>query len=146
MEQLLSQALAHLVLTSHHPRTAICVVVQVLSADGALLAACLHGACLALVHAGVPLRGILGGCAVSVLPHGEILLDPCAEEERTAQATVTLVYQCRHRAHGAMDPLLLLSHLCGHMTEAQFDICRAAGQEAALAVAMFQQSAMSRSV
>jgi exosome complex component RRP46 len=146
-EQLLSHTLAHVVLTAQHPRTAICVVVQVLADDGALLAAALHGACLALMHAGVPLRGMLGGCAAALMPDGQMLLDPCADEERAAQATVTCIFSVRRSAQGSLERQLLLSHTRGCVAdEAQHARCETAAREAAVAVQAFFRQACSRVV
>ena len=144
-EQLIAQALAHLVLTAHHPRMAICVVVQVLADDGALLAVAMHGACLALVHAGVPLRGMLAGCTAAVLVDGAVLLDPCADEERNAQAVVTSLFCVRMRAGGSLERQLILSHARGCVTaHAQHAACDGAAREAAACVTAFYRQAMER--
>lgn len=147
LEQLLCQTLEHLVLTADHPRTAISVVVQVLANDGALLAASLHGATLALVHAGVPMRGLLGACTVGVLPHGTVILDPSADEERAALAIATLAYVVRRCASGAYDRKLVLSHVCGCLASAdQYDVCLSAAQEAAICAVEFERTAVARTV
>lgn len=148
MEQLVSQALTHLVLTAHHPRTAICVVVQVLADDGSLLAVAMHGACLALMHAGVPMRGMLGGCTAAVLPDGTLLLDPCTDEERDAQAIVTSLYCVRQRAaDGGLERQLVFSHARGCVEDAaQHAACEDAAREASACVCAFYRQALTRVV
>ena len=146
LEQLVSQSLQHLVLVAMHPRTAVSVVVQVLADDGALVSTALHGACVALMHAGVPLRGMLAGCAIAILPDGAMLLDPSAAEEAEAQAVVTLAYLLRQRPDCGTKRQLLLSHMVGGVAPAQFDVCEKAAQEAAASVALFIRQSLERSV
>jgi exosome complex component RRP46 len=146
LEQLLCQTLQHVVLVALHPRTAISIAVQVLANDGALIAAALHGACVALMHAGVPLRGMLGGCTVAVLPDGSMLLDPTAAEEEEARSVVTLAYLIRQTAEGAPERQLILSHMRGVCTAEQYEVCKTAAQEAAGASAAFFRQALARSV
>ena len=146
-EQLLSQTLSHLVLKAMHPRTAISVVVQVLSDDGSLLATALHGACLALTHAGVPLRGMLGGCAAALLPDGTALLDPCAEEEKEAQAVMSVAFLLRRRLDGSSERQLLLSHMRGCVTaSAQQETLQAVAAEASECAVAFMRTALTRVV
>ncbi len=92
IEQLLVQALRHIVVLAAYPRTAISVVVQVLASDGSLLAVAMHGVCVALMHAGVPMRGMMGSCAIAVSADGDLLLDPTADEERGAFAGLLTIY------------------------------------------------------
>ena len=147
MEQLLNQTLSHLVLVAQHPRTAISVVVQVLADDGSLLATALHGACLALAHAGVPLRGMLGSCTSVLLADGAILLDPCVEEERDAQAVVTLAFQLRQCADGTQDRQLLLSHMRGALSAAsKHDVLQHISAEAAGCATTFMRTTLTRQV
>lgn len=145
LEQLICQTLQHVVLGALHPRSAISLVVQVLADDGALIATALHGACVALMHAGVPLRGMIGGCALAVLSDGAMLLDPCAEEEAAAQAVVTLAYLVRQLSDGT-ERLLLLSHMRGVVAPAQYELCQHAAQEAALCATQFFRQALTRIV
>lgn len=146
MEQILAQTLEHLILLHLYPRACIQLVVQTLRSDGSFLAAALHGCCVAMMHAGIPLRGMLAGCTVALLPDGTALLDPCLDEELAAAAVVTLGYQLRRTLEGASERQLLLSHVRGAVTEAQYEECEAAAQEAAACVAAFCRQAMERSV
>jgi exosome complex component RRP46 len=146
-EQLLCQTLSHLVLTAQHPRTAISVVVQILSDDGSLLSAALHGMCLALAHAGIPMRGMLGSCTLAVTSDEAVLLDPCVDEERDAQAVVTLAYQVRQRADGSSEQQLLLSHMRGALSaESQYDSMQHVAAEAAACATSFMRTTLTRQV
>ena len=146
MEQLIVQTLQHVVLVALHPRTAISLVVQVLADDGSLLSAALHGCCVALMHAGVPMRGMLGSCTIAMLPSGGALLDPTASEEAEAEAVVTLAYVVRELADGSAERQLLLSHMRGSLAPAQYETCQHAAQEAAVCLTGFFRQALARSV
>ena len=145
MEQLLAQTLAHLIITAALPRAAISVVVQVLADEGSLLAAAIGGVCVALMHSGVPLRGVLGACTVAILPDGGALLDPCAEEEREATAVATLAYLMREGADGSPSRQMLLSHMRGTTTQAEYGLCAQAAEQAVSCVADFYRTAFERS-
>ena len=56
MQYTISSAFASTVFTQFYPHSTITIVLHVLSQDGALLAACLNAATLALVDAGVPMK------------------------------------------------------------------------------------------
>ena len=90
--QLLQRTLEPVVLSALHPHTAISIVVQVLSLDGSLVSTALHGVCVALMHAGIPLRGMLAGCTTALASDGTARLDPTAAEEADALALVTCGY------------------------------------------------------
>lgn len=146
LEQLILRTLQHLVIASQHPRTAIQIVVQVVLDDGALLSAALNGACLALAHAGVPLRGMLAAVTFAVLPTGQALLDPTAEEECTATSVATLCYLMQRGALQADGPgQLLLSQVQGSLDRTQYEMLATAAQEAGLAVSALQRQALQRS-
>lgn len=62
MQYTISSAFASTVFTSHYPHSTITIVLHVLSQDGALLAACLNAATLALIDAGVPMQDYVAAC------------------------------------------------------------------------------------
>lgn len=144
-EQLLCRTLEHAVLTQLHPRTAISVIVQVLADDGALLSVAIHAASLALMHAGVPMRGMLGSCTAALAPDGTVLLDPCAEEHREATGAVSLAYLVQQRAGGRAERQLLLSHCNGRLTQvAQLEAAQRAAEEAAVVATAFMRQSLHR--
>lgn len=59
LQTTISQTFQTHLITHLYPRSRISIVLHVLSLDGALLAACLNAACLALVDAGMPMPSIL---------------------------------------------------------------------------------------
>ena len=146
LEQLIAQTLQHLILLSAYPRTAISVVVQVLSDDGALLSTALHAACAALMHAGVPLRGMLGGCTLTLKSDGSLQLDPVASEEAEAEAVVSLCFLLRQGLGGALERKLVLSHVRGTLSRTQYDTCECAATEAAACVGGFLRQSLRRDV
>lgn len=68
---------------------------QVVNDDGSLLSTAIHACCLALLHAGVPLRGLLAGCAIALLADGQLILDPTQDEEADAKAVLTAAFLYR---------------------------------------------------
>lgn len=64
MQYTISSAFASTVFTSLYPQSTISIVLHVLSQDGALLAACLNAATLALIDAGVPMKDYVAACTV----------------------------------------------------------------------------------
>lgn len=62
MQYTISSAFASTVFTSFYPQSTISIVLHVLSQDGALLAACLNAATLALIDAGIPMKDYVAAC------------------------------------------------------------------------------------
>ncbi|KAK4536815.1 hypothetical protein CDCA_CDCA09G2840 [Cyanidium caldarium] len=74
------------------PHAVVDVFVQVLQSDGGELAVAINAASLALVHAGVPMRGLPVACSATALPHQRKLVpavDPSAWEMRQASLANT---------------------------------------------------------
>ena len=119
-EVCLSQQLTACIITEYYPRTVVSVVVQVLTADGSVLAACLHAAVLALMDAGIDLRRlpVAVTCALNSKQQQQqqqqllssdpkspvsplrIQLDPVAEEEQQAESVVVVFLDNDHRVLG----------------------------------------------
>ncbi|NWI89101.1 EXOS5 protein, partial [Pitta sordida] len=81
-EQLLRRTCQAVLLQALHPRTAISLVLQVLSDAGSLLSCCLNAACVGLMDAGLPLSSLFCGVTCALHPDGTILLDPTARQEQ----------------------------------------------------------------
>jgi len=95
-EAMLTQQLAACILTEQYPRSVVSVVLQILTADGSVLAACWHAAVSALMDAGVALRGlpVAVTCCGTTSSIGDTLLvrlDPVADEEQQADSVMTVV-------------------------------------------------------
>ncbi|GKY96527.1 exosome component 5 [Mayamaea pseudoterrestris] len=96
-EHLLTTTLSSAIVLESYPRAVIQIVIQILSADGSILAACLHAAVSALLDAGVELHFL--PTASTCLIHNEesndhvnatISLDPTAMEEQSAGTLVVV--------------------------------------------------------
>ena len=89
MQMTIANAFSTTLFTHLYPHSTIAISLQVLAQDGALLAACLNAATLALIDAGVPMPDYL--CAVTAgttSAHAagdekaDPLLDMCLQEEQ----------------------------------------------------------------
>ncbi|NXK42069.1 EXOS5 protein, partial [Piprites chloris] len=96
-EQQLRQTCEAVVLGVLHPRTAITLVLQVLSDAGSLLSCCLNAACLGLLDAGLPLSSLFCGVTCALSPDGTITLDPTARQEQEARAVLTFAIDSSER-------------------------------------------------
>ena len=96
MRNAIASALSSCIQTHLYTRSMIVIELYVLSRDGSLLAACINAGILALLHAGIPMSGILGACTVGYRSNGvsstaeNLLLDPNGQEEQEA-STMTVV-------------------------------------------------------
>jgi exosome complex component MTR3 len=82
-------ALSPAVPLQQYPKCALLVRVTILQDDGSALAACIAAASLALTHAGVEVYDLVTCCSVAVTD-GTLLVDPDLQEEKEADAVVTL--------------------------------------------------------
>ena len=97
-EHVLTTALSSAIVVESYPRSVVQIVIQILSADGSLLAACLHAAVSALLDAGVELRFLptASTCLLhsadgdSAMEATTVSLDPTSQEEQSA-GTVVIV-------------------------------------------------------
>ena len=88
----LKQLLEAVVLTELLPRSSVHVCVTVLCADGAVRAAVINAAVLALAHAGVPLRDTCGCACATVVDGSTACVDPTpGEESRGPEVYVALL-------------------------------------------------------
>lgn len=62
MNHTISSAFSDTIFTSLYPHSTITISLHVLSQDGALLAACLNAATLALIDAGIPMKDYVTAC------------------------------------------------------------------------------------
>lgn len=90
MEDYLLGCIEAVVRRTDIPRTQISVIVQVLADDGAVLATAANCVSLALLDAGIPVRGVLASASVGISKDGETCLDLLRAEEAGADATLLL--------------------------------------------------------
>lgn len=105
----LKQLLEAVVLTELLPRSSVHVCVTVLCADGAVRAACINAAILALAHAGVPMRDTCG-CACATVVDG---CTPCVDPTHGEESRGPEVYVALLPATGKVPLLLHEGARCG---------------------------------
>lgn len=84
------------------PRKAVAIGVHVLCDDGGAVAAAVNAAFLALVDAGVAMRGMLSAVCLSV-HNGGVVVDPEAVEEAEADGVVTFTFDGGVEGDGGKD-------------------------------------------
>jgi exosome complex component RRP46 len=95
-ELFLTQQLTACIVTKSYPRSVVSVILQVMDADGSVLAAALHAAVSALVDAAIDMKYL--PIAVTIcgnVPTASTLtfqLDPTLDEEQDAPAVLVLVF------------------------------------------------------
>lgn len=104
----------------------------------------MHASCVALMHAGIPLRGMLGACTVALTPDRRVLLDPSRSEDAAAAAIATLAFLVRLPSAAAADgPCeLLLSHATGGISRSEIETLMDLTRQAAQASVRFCRQAM----
>lgn len=68
MQATISSAFSSTLFTHLYPRSTISITLSILSQDGALLAACLNAATLALIDAGIPMSDYIVACTSGSIP------------------------------------------------------------------------------
>ncbi|KAK9840941.1 hypothetical protein WJX81_001421 [Elliptochloris bilobata] len=133
-----------------HPRTAVTVVLQVLSEDGGLLACALCAASAALVDAAVPLARTFVAATLAKTSEGVLLVDPDAAEEEAADAVATLAFAARGEAPGDVAPTLadgvLACRSAGPLSDGDFLAAVDLGRAAARCVAVFARASLEKSL
>lgn len=80
------------VLTTLHPLRKITVALQVLNADGSLLAVAVNATLMALINAGIPCSTMCGAVCMCVSASSQnLLLDPTTSEEAEADVVETFI-------------------------------------------------------
>jgi ribonuclease PH len=88
-EDFLQNVLSNAIMTSSYPRSVIQLVLQIILADGSVLATALHAAVSALLDAGIEMN-VLPTAITCSMGGDSIRLDPSAEEEQGG-GTIVLV-------------------------------------------------------
>ncbi|KAJ2805582.1 exosome non-catalytic core subunit rrp46 [Coemansia guatemalensis] len=92
-ESAVRQTFEQLILAQLHPRTLVQINIQVRQADGAVDAAAINAATMALVDAAIPLHSMVAAATCAVLESGEIVVDPNQEEADQARSIHTLAFE-----------------------------------------------------
>ncbi len=89
------EALEPVIMKELFPRSGIDVFVEVLQADAGTRTACLNAASVALIDAGVMMKGIITAVAVAKVD-GHIVLDPMKEEDFYGEADMPVAFLIRN--------------------------------------------------
>ncbi|NXL68304.1 EXOS5 protein, partial [Chordeiles acutipennis] len=136
-EQLLRRTCESVVLGGLHPRSALTLVLQVLSDAGSLLSCCLNAACLGLLDAGLPLSSLFCGVTCALDPSGAIVLDPTTRQEQEARAVLTF-------AIASVDRKVLMATTKGSCSVEEMQRCLVAAQRAADTIFQFYRDSVQR--
>ena len=119
------------------PRSAIDIFVEVLQADAGSRTACLNAASVALVDAGVPMKGIITSVAVGKAD-GQIVLDPMKEEDNFGEADIPFAFLIRN---GKIESIALLQ-MDGCMTKEEVKRAVELAKKGALKIYEMQKEAI----
>ncbi|HPR40976.1 MAG TPA: exosome complex exonuclease Rrp41 [Candidatus Methanofastidiosa archaeon] len=111
--KVMAGALAPAIILEDYPNSMIEVLVDVMQADAGTRCAGITAATLALVDAGIPMRGLVSACASGKVDD-QIVLDLCKEEDNSGQADVPLAILSRTED-------ITLLQMDGIMTEEEVD-------------------------
>jgi exosome complex component RRP41 len=78
-----------------YPRSGIDIFVEVLQADAGTRTACINAASVALVDAGIAMRGIVTSVAVAKI-EGQLILDPFKDEDNFGEADMPFAFVIRN--------------------------------------------------
>lgn len=121
------------------PRSAIDIFVEVLQADAGSRTACLNAASVALVDAGVPMKGIITSVAVGKAD-GQLVLDPMKEEDNFGEADIPFAFLIRG---GKIESITLLQ-MNGCMTKEEIKQALELAKKGALKIYEMQREAILR--
>jgi exosome complex component RRP41 len=91
ISMVIRHALEPAVFLDRYPRSAIDVYAEILEADGGTRTACINGATVALVDAGIPMRDLVASCAAGKIDD-QIILDLGDYEDKEGQADIPVAY------------------------------------------------------
>ncbi len=121
------------------PRSAIDIFVEVLQADAGSRTACLNAASVALVDAGVPMKGMITSVAVAKVD-GVLVLDPMKEEDNFGEADMPFAFLIRN---GKIESIALLQ-MDGCMTKDEIKEALKLAKKGAMEIYKMQREAILR--
>ncbi|XP_062502418.1 exosome complex component RRP46-like [Corticium candelabrum] len=132
LEKILRDTCEAIILTSLHPRSSILIILQVEHDDGSLLSCCLNACCVALMDAGVPMRGLVCAVSCAVSASGEQVIDPTLEQEQAASAVLTFGFSTNSD--------IITSHMTGQISQDKFYSTLSLASSAGKAISDFYRS------
>ncbi|WNY23229.1 Ribonuclease PH [Methanimicrococcus hongohii] len=116
-----------------YPKAAIDIFVEVLQADAGTRTAAINAASLALVDAGIPMRGLVSACAAGKVG-GKIVLDLNKPEDNYGEADLPIAM--------TEDGKITLIQMDGHLTPSEFEEAMALVQQGCRQVLEIQKAAL----
>ncbi|MDR0767159.1 MAG: exosome complex exonuclease Rrp41 [Methanosarcinales archaeon] len=116
-----------------YPKAAIDIFVEVLQADAGTRTAAINAASLALVDAGIPMRGLVSSCAAGKVG-GKIVLDLNKPEDNYGEADLPIAM--------TEDGRITLIQMDGHLTPSEFEEAMALVQNGCRQVLAIQKAAL----
>jgi exosome complex component RRP41 len=121
------------------PRSGIDIFVEVLQADAGTRTACLNAATVALVDAGIPMRGLITSVAVAKVD-GILVLDPMKEEDNFGEADVPFAFVIRN---GRIEAIALVQ-MDGKLTAEELKKATEMAKKGAMQIYNLQREAIMR--
>jgi len=137
IEDIVRKTCEQVVLVKLFPRSAIQVVVQLMHDAGGLLSSIINGACMALVHAGVPMKCMVASVCCAITTDGDIVVDPPTEVEKDCRCTMTLSFKSTKLK-------LISSHTTGSFSMEEYFNCMEVARKSASEILSFQRLSYSR--
>ena len=106
------EAFEPVIFSDAYPKAAIDIFVEVLQADAGTRTAAINAASLALVDAGIPMRGLISACAAGKVG-GKIVLDLNKPEDNYGEADLPIAM--------TEDGKITLIQMDGHLTPSEFE-------------------------
>ncbi|MDL2260894.1 exosome complex exonuclease Rrp41 [Methanimicrococcus sp. OttesenSCG-928-J09] len=116
-----------------YPKAAIDIFVEVLQADAGTRTAAINAASLALVDAGIPMRGLVSACAAGKVG-GKIVLDLNKPEDNYGEADLPIAM--------TEDGRITLIQMDGHLTPSEFEEAMELVQKGCRQVLEIQKAAL----
>jgi len=137
VENVVSKTCEEVVLMKLFPRSAIQIVLQLMHDSGSLLSCLINAACMAMVHAGIPMKCMVASVCCAIDKEGNILVDPSSEEEENTRSMMTLSFESKELK-------LISSHTTGSFSIDEYFTCLQVARQSASDVFSFQRLSMSR--
>ncbi|ADC64482.1 exosome complex exonuclease 1 [Ferroglobus placidus DSM 10642] len=133
------EALESIIMKELFPRSSIDIFVEVLQADAGSRTACLNAASVALVDAGIPMKGIITSVAVAKVD-GVLVLDPMKEEDNYGEADIPFAFFIRN---GKIESIALLQ-MDGRVTKEELMQAVELAKKGAMEIYKLQREAIMR--
>jgi len=131
------EAFEAIIMKELFPRSVVDIFVEVLQADAGSRTACINAASVALVDAGIPMKGMLTSVAVAKVD-GVLVLDPMKEEDNFGEADMPFAFLIRG---GKIESIALLQ-MDGRMTRAEIKVALNLAKKGAMEIYNLQREAI----